>query len=310
MGRTDRFTGLAEFLAVAERASFRAAAADLGVSPAAVTQAIRALEKRLGLPLFQRTTRRVSLTEAGAALLARLKPASTEISESLEALGVLRTRPSGLLRLSVPRMALPLVIEPLLPEFRRAYPDVAVEIDVDDAAVDLTAERFDAGIRIGEFVERDMIAVRVTQDIRWSVLGSPAYFALHGRPATPEDLINHECIRIRFRTAGAIYRWEFERDGREFSIDPPGKVVVNDSALMHSLALAGVGLIYASDLLAEHEIADGRLERVLERHLPKTPGLFLYFPARSQMQPKLRVFIDAARDLAKRRDRGGRTVGR
>src|SRR5882757_1631090 len=160
MGRIDTFTGLSEFLAVAERASFRAAAADLGVTPAAVTQAIRALERRLGLPLFQRTTRRVSLTEAGAALLARLRPATTEISESLEALGVLRTRPSGLLRLSVPRMALPLVIEPLLPEFRRAYPDVAVEVDVDDGLVDLTAERFDAGIRIGEFVERDMIAVR------------------------------------------------------------------------------------------------------------------------------------------------------
>jgi DNA-binding transcriptional LysR family regulator len=310
MGRTDKFTGLTEFLAVAERASFRAAAADLGVTPAAVTQAIRALEQRLGLPLFQRTTRRVSLTEAGGTLLARLKPATTEISESLEALGALRTRPSGLLRLSVPRMALPLVIEPLLPEFRRAYPDVAVEVDVDDGAVDLTAERFDAGIRIGEFVERDMIAVRVTQDVHWSVLGSPSYFGPRGRPETPEDLMNHECSRFRFRKAGAVYRWEFERDGRGFSIDPPGKIAVNDSALMHSLALAGVGLIYASDLIVEHELGDGRLERVLERYLPKTPGLFLYFPARSQMQPKLRVFIDAARALAKRGGRGGRAAVR
>jgi DNA-binding transcriptional LysR family regulator len=304
MGRTDTFTGISEFLAVAERASFRAAAADLGVTPAAVTQAIRALEKRLGLPLFQRTTRRVSLTEVGGTLLARLKPATTEITESLDALGALRTQPSGLLRLSVPRMALPLVIEPLLPEFRRAYPDVAIEVDVDDGAIDLTAGRFDAGIRLGEFVERDMIAVRVTPDVHWSVLGSPAYFARRGRPETPEDLINHECIRFRFPTSRTVYRWEFERDGREFSIDPPGKIVVNDSALMHSLASAGVGLIYATDLIAEHELEQGRLERVLEGHLPKTPGLFLYFPARSQMQPKLRAFIDAARSLAKRRSRG------
>jgi DNA-binding transcriptional LysR family regulator len=308
MGRIDTFTGISEFLAVAERSSFRAAAADLGVTPAAVTQAVRALEKRLGLPLFQRTTRRVSLTEVGGTLLARLKPAATEITESLDALGALRTQPSGLLRLSVPRMALPLVIEPLLPEFRRAYPDVAIEVDVDDGAVDLMAGRFDAGIRLGEFVERDMIAVRVTPDVQWSVLGSSAYFARRGRPETPEDLINHECIRFRFPTSRALYRWEFERDGREFSIDPPGKIVVNDSALMHSLALAGAGLIYATDLIAEHELEQGRLERVLERHLPKTPGLFLYFPSRSQMQPKLRAFIDAARSLAKRRSRAGSPV--
>jgi DNA-binding transcriptional LysR family regulator len=182
---------------------------------------------------------------------------------------------------------------------------VGLEVDVDDRAVDLTAERFDAGIRLGELVERDMIAVRVTPDVHWSVLGSPSYFALRGRPKRPEDLINHECIRFRFPTSGAIYRWEFERDGREFSIDPPGRIVVNDSALMHSLASAGVGMIYASDLIAERELADGRLERVLERYLPKTPGLFLYFPARSQMQPKLRVFIEAARNLMKRRGREG-----
>jgi DNA-binding transcriptional LysR family regulator len=271
------------------------------VTPAAVSQAIRALELRVGLLLFQRTTRRVGLTEAGNRLLARLKPAAIEIGESLEALGALRERPSGLLRLSVPRMALSLVIEPLLPEFRRAYPDVAVEVDVQDAAIDLTAEHFDAGIRIGEFVERDMIAVKVTPDFRWSVLGSPSYFAARGRPRTPEDLTNHECIRFRFPTSRAIYRWEFVRDGREFSIDPPGKIVVNDSALFHSLACAGAGLVYTADAAARSELAAGRLEGVLESYLPTTPGLFLYFPARSQMQPKLRAFVDAARALTRRR---------
>jgi DNA-binding transcriptional LysR family regulator len=307
MARTDTFTGLSEFLAVADRTSFRAAAADLGVTPAAISQAIRALEKRIGLPLFQRTTRRVSLTEPGMKLLARLKPAATEIVESLDALGDLRVSPSGLLRLSVPRMAIPLVLEPLLPEFHRAYPEVEVEIDVDDAAVDLTAKRFDAGIRIGEFVDQDMVAVKITPDIHWSVIGSAAYFAVHGRPKRPEDLINHVCVRFRFPTSQQIYRWEFERDNREFSIEPRGPFIVNDSALQSYLAVAGVGLAYTSDLAVASELADGRLERVLERFLPKTPGLFLYFPARSQTQPKLRVFIDAARALMKRSSAKGGT---
>jgi DNA-binding transcriptional LysR family regulator len=306
MARTDTFTGLSEFLAVADRASFRAAAADLGVTPAAISQAIRALEKRIGLPLFQRTTRRVSLTEAGMKLLARLKPAAMEIVESLDALGDLRASPSGLLRLSVPRMAIPLVIEPLLPEFHRAYPDVEIEIDVDDAAIDLTARRFDAGIRVGEFVEQDMVAVKITPDIHWSVIGSPAYFAVHGRPKRPEDLINHVCVRFRFPTSRQIYRWEFERDSREFSIEPRGPFVVNDSALQSYLALSGVALAYTSDLAVASDLAGGRLERVLERFLPRTPGLFLYFPTRSQLQPKLRAFIDAARALMKRSSAKGR----
>ena len=301
MARTDAFTGLSEFLAVADRGGFRSAAAELGVTPAAVSQAIRALEKRIGLPLFQRTTRRVSLTEAGMKLLASLKPAAAQIVDSLDALGDLRASPAGLLRLSVPRMAISLVIEPLLPDFHRAYPDIQVEVDVDDAAIDLTAARFDAGIRVGEFVDQDMVAVKITPDIHWSVIGSPAYFALHGRPNRPEDLINHTCIRFRFPTSRQIYRWEFERDRREFSLEPRGPFIVNDSALQISLALAGVGLAYSSNLAVASELAGGRLERVLERFLPKTPGLFLYFPARSQTQPKLRVFIDAARAMMKRR---------
>src|SRR5689334_13879703 len=177
MARTDGFTGLSEFLAVAEHASFRIAAARLNVTPAAVSQAIRALETRLGLPLFQRTTRRVGLTEAGQSLLARLRPAAAEIHEALEALGDMRQRPAGLLRLSVPRIAVSLIIEPVLADFRRAYPEVGVEIDVSDGNVDLTAGGFDAGIRIGESIDRDMIAVRVTPDIHWSILGAPAYFA-------------------------------------------------------------------------------------------------------------------------------------
>jgi DNA-binding transcriptional LysR family regulator len=189
-------------------------------------------------------------------------------------------------------MAVPLVMEPMLDAFRRAYPDVGVDIDVNDAVVDLTANTLDAGIRIGEMVERDMIAVRLTPDLRWLVLGAPSYFAARGRPRTPEELTRHECIRYRFLTAGSIYRWEFMRGGREFSVDAPGGVTVNDGDLMVSCAVKGLGLIYHADLCVARELAAGQLEPVLEEFAPTSPGLFLYFPARTQTQPKLRAFID------------------
>jgi DNA-binding transcriptional LysR family regulator len=308
MARSDGFSGLSEFLAVARHASFRAAAAELGVTPAAVSQAIRTLEAKTGLVLFQRTTRRVGLTEAGEQLLTRVRPAAAEIADAFDTLTDLRERPAGLLRLSVPRVALPLVVEPVLPDFRRAFPDIAVDIDVNDAAVDLTANNLDAGVRIGELVERDMIAVRLSADIRWSVVGAPAYFAARGRPHTPEDLTRHECIRYRFLTAGSIYRWEFVRGGRELSVDVAGGVTVNDGSLMISFARRGMGLIYTADLFVAREVQSGELEPVLQEFLPTTPGLFLYFPARTQTQPKLRAFIDmmtagTGRATARRRRR-------
>jgi DNA-binding transcriptional LysR family regulator len=303
MSRTDAFAGLAEFLAVARHTSFRAAAAELHVTPAAVSQAVRALERRVGLPLFQRTTRSVALTEAGADFLARTGPAAAEIGEAFEAVARLRGRAVGSLRLSVPRIAVDLVIAPALPEFRRACPDVKVEIEVDDASVDLAAGGLDAGIRIGEFIERDMVAVRLTSDFRWLVLGTPSYFAHHGRPRTPQDLVKHQCIGYRFPTSRAIYRWEFVRGGREFSLDPPRSIIVNDHLTMIALAKKDVGLVYTAELVAARELASGELEPVLGSYLPKKPGLFLYFPARTQSQPKLRAFIDVATGLARR---GGR----
>lgn len=294
MARTDTFTGLSEFLAVAHQSSFRAAAASLRVTPAAVSQAIRALEARVGLPLFQRTTRQVALTEAGAQLFARLLPATTEIGEALDALTALRARPLGRLRLSVPRIAMDLVIVPVVAGFRRAYPDIELEVDVNDASVDLTSDGFDAGIRIGEFIERDMIAVRLTPPFRWTVVGAASYFAAHGRPRTPQDLKQHECIGYRFPTAKSVYRWQFVQKGRALSLAPPGSVVVNDHLSMIALAKKGVGLAYTADLVAARELAAGELESVLKPHLPTKPGLFLYFPAKSQSQPKLRAFIDFA----------------
>jgi DNA-binding transcriptional LysR family regulator len=292
VARIDRFTGLSEFLAVSRHASFRAAAAELGVTSAAISQSIRALETRIRLPLFQRTTRSVALTEAGSRLLSRLAPAATEIGDALDSLGALRERPMGNLRISVPRIAMDLVILRVLPEFRRTCPEVTLDIDVNDASIDLMAEQFDAGIRIGDFIERDMVAVKLTPDFRWVVVGAPAYFKARGRPTSPQELTEHECINYRFPTARSVYRWQFVRKGREFSLQPPGGIVVNDHLTMVAFAKSGLALAYTTDLVAARELASGELEAVLASHLPTSAGLFLYFPAKSQNQPKLRAFID------------------
>jgi DNA-binding transcriptional LysR family regulator len=307
MARTDAFTGLTEFLAVAELGSFRAAAARLRVTPAAVSQAVKALETRVGMPLFLRTTRRVAVTEAGTSLLSRLRPATAEIEAALEEFNTLRRQPSGLLRLSVPRIALDLVVLPALPGFRRAYPSIKLELDVNDVSIDLMENGFDAGIRIGGFIERDMVAVRLTRDFHWCVLGSPDYFAAHGKPRTPKDLLEHECIGYRFPSAKTVYRWQFRENGREFSVDTAGGVVVNDHLSMIALAKSGAGLAYTADIVAARELSAGTLRSVLRPYLPTSRGLCLYFPGRSQAQPKLRAFIDF---LTKNRSRTGREDGK
>ena len=301
MARTDQFTGLAEFIAVARHASFRAAGAELGVTPSAVSQAIRALEARVGLPLFQRTTRQVALTDAGAALLAQLSPAATCITEALENLAASRARPAGNLRLSVPRIALELVLWDVIPAFREAFPEITLDLDVNDASIDLASEQFDAGIRMGEYIQRDMAAVRLTEDFRYVIVGSPRYLKEHGRPSTPKELTTHECIRYRFPTARTVYRWEFIKAGKTYSVEPRGSLTVNDHLSMLELAGRGAGLAYTLDLLAAGALRERRLETVLTQHTPKTTGLFLYFPTRSQAQPKLRVFIDFVRERSRKR---------
>ena len=296
MARTDQFTGLAEFIAVGRHASFRAAGAELGVTPSAISQAIRALEARVGLPLFQRTTRKVALTDAGAALLAQLSPAASSITEALESLAASRKRPAGNLRLSVPRIALELVLWDVIPAFREAFPEITLDLDVNDASIDLASGLLDAGIRMGEYIQRDMAAVRLTEDFRYVVVGSPRYLKKHGRPSTPKDLAAHECIRYRFPTARTVYRWEFIKAGRTYSVEPRGGLTVNDHLSMLALAGRGVGLAYSLDLLAAGALRERRLEAVLTQHTPKASGLFLYFPVRSHAQPKLRAFIDFARE--------------
>jgi DNA-binding transcriptional LysR family regulator len=292
MARTDVFTGLVEFIAVSKRSSFRAAGADLGVSPSAISQAIRALEARVGMPLFQRTTRTVALTEVGANLLAQLTPAAQNIREALDGISALRAKPAGYLRLSVPRIALSLVLWRVLPDFRKAFPDIEVELDINDASIDVIGHQYDAGIRIGEFIEQDMIAVRLTEPFRWVVVGSKVYFDALGRPSKPTDLVHHDCIRYRFPTARTIYRWEFVTRGRSYSLEPRGGITVNDHLAMIDLAIRGQGLAYTTASVAEPYLATTALEEVLTQHLPTKPGLFLYFPSRNETQPKLRAFID------------------
>lgn len=299
MARRDAFAGLTEFLAVADHKSFRAASAALRVTPAAVSQAVKALETRVGMPLFIRTTRSVALSESGERLLARLRPAAREISDAIDEVADLSHRPAGELRLSVPRIALDLVIYPLLPKFRREFPDIRVEIDVQDASIDLGTSGMDAGIRIGRFIELDMVAVRLTPDFRWRILGAPAYLAERGRPMRPRDLLGHDCIGYRFPAAKHLYRWQFKEDGRDISVDVPGGIIVNDHLTMIALARAGAGLAFTADSIARREIECGELESVLDAYTITTEGLYLYFPERSQRQPKLRAFIDfAKRELA------------
>ncbi len=306
MPRPDPFDGLSEFLAVARCGSFRRAAFELGVTPGAVSQALQSLEARLGLPLFHRTTRSVALTESGERLFGWVGQPAQVIVTSLDDLVQLGSKPAGTLRLLVDRMALRPVIEPVLPVFRREQPDVKVEITVDDVRSGIVAGGHDAGIRLGEYIDRDMTTVRVTRPFAWVVLGAPSYFAAHGRPQSPEDIARHDCIRYRRPDVGDIYRWEFERDGHALAIEPPGSVQVNDGDLLKALAVQGLGLIYSSTLKAAAEIAAGLLEPVLEAFAPARDSLFLYYPRASRNQPKLRAFIEVCtRGLAAGGPAGG-----
>jgi DNA-binding transcriptional LysR family regulator len=300
MARIDKFSGLSEFLAVADHASFRVAAAQLGVTRAAVSQAVRALEDRLGRRLFQRTTRSIALTDAGSELLATLRPAADQIGHTLDKLAGDADRPVGHLRLTVPRIALDLALAPVLPEFRSRFPEISIELDVDDASVNLASRRYDAGIRIGEWVERDMVAVKLTGGFQWMVVAAPAYLARRGQPLRPRDLLDHECIRYRFPTAASIFRWEFIEAGEIFTLDAPGHVTVNDHVSMVALARHGLGLAYSADLVVRRDLESGALLQILEDFVPRKQGLYLYFPATARHEPKLRAFIEVATDVLRK----------
>jgi DNA-binding transcriptional LysR family regulator len=286
---------LATFLAIARHRSFRAAATELGVTASALSHALRNIETRLDLRLFNRTTRSVALTEAGERLFSRIRPAFQDIDDALEDLNNFRGTPTGTLRFNAARQSTQLVLLPIVTGFLKAYPDVNVELVVNDALVDMVSAGFDAGVRFGETIAADMIAVPIGPRHRFAVVASPGYFKTRKPPVTPHDLKDLPCIRYRF-TSGAMYRWEFERGGIEVDIDVEGPLTLNDQDLMVDAALDGAGLAFVFEAQVEELIARRKLVRVLADWCPAYPGFFLYYPSRRQLPAALRAFIDFARN--------------
>jgi DNA-binding transcriptional LysR family regulator len=295
----DLLNHLPVVLAVARRGGFALAAAELGMSPSAVSHAVRLVEERIGQPLFARTTRSVSLTEAGKALVETAAPALQDIAERMDRIRAIKGRPSGLLRLNVPNIAIPLAVTPVVAAMAERYPDVTVELLTDQGLIDIVGEGFDAGIRLGEMIAQDMVTVRLTPPFRAVIVASPAYIGRHGRPRSVADLANHNCVGYRLVRSGALYRWDLTEDGKDVVVETKGNVIVTDSLAAIDLALAGVGLTYVFEPLVRAELAAGRLVQILPQTAIEEPGLFLYFPRRASMAPKLRAFIDTAQEIGR-----------
>jgi DNA-binding transcriptional LysR family regulator len=291
----ENFNDLVAFLAVARERSFTRAAAQLGVSQSALSHTVRGLEERLGLRLLTRTTRSVSATEAGERLLQTLAPRFEEIDAELAALSELRHKPAGTIRITTTDYAADTVLWPRLVKFLRRYPDIKVEIVTDYVLTDIVAQRFDAGVRNGEQVAKDMIAVRIGPDTRMAVVGTPAYFASRSPPGRPQDLVGHVCINLRLPTHGGLYAWEFEKDKRELRVHVEGQLVFSGTVQMLNAALAGFGLAYLPEDLVQPHIAKGRLVRVLADWCPPFSGYHLYYPSRRQSSPAFALLVDALR---------------
>lgn len=289
------FNTLRAFTVVARERSFTRAAAQLGVSQSALSHAMRGLEARLGIRLLTRTTRGVSPTEAGERLLASLGPHYEGIEAELAALNVMREKPAGTLRITAHDHAVDTILWPRLAGFLPDYPDIHVEININYGLIDIVIERYDAGVRNGDQVAKDMIAVRIGPDYRMAVVGSPAYFAQRRPPRTPRDLATHDCINLRLPTHGGLYAWEFEKDNRVMQVHVQGQCTFNTTPQMLTAALAGFGLAYVPEDLAQAHVAAGRLARVLEDWCPMLPGYHLYYPSRRQSSRALGLLVDALR---------------
>jgi DNA-binding transcriptional LysR family regulator len=287
---------LAAFAVVADERSFTRAAVRLGVSTSAISHSIRALEERLGVRLLARTTRNVAPTDAGERLLAQLRPALDEIEAALTEVGRLREKPAGTIRLFAPSVAIAMTVSPKLAKFTRDYPDVVLDITTeDDSRRDLIAARFDAGIHLGEFLQRDMVAVKVSGEQRAAIVAAPSYFDSRPKPKTPRDLTAHRCIRYRMGSGGPVYRWEFEKRGKPVIVSVSGPLVVNDVELTLRAALDGVGLAFALEEHVAERIARGELVRVLEDWCPPFDGFFLYYPSRRQQPAALQALVEVLR---------------
>ena len=292
--RRDELGGLAMFLAVAEERSFTRAGAKLGISQSALSHAMRRLEAKLGLRLLTRTTRSVAPTEAGERLIDTLGPALRDIDDQIAALTDLRERPAGTIRITTPEHAARTLLWPAVDRLTADHPDIHVELNVQAAFTDIVAERFDAGVRLGERLEQDMIALRIGPSLRMATVAAPAYFARHGKPETPHDLARHQCINLRM-VSGSVYTWEYEKDGRELNVKVEGQLVLNDANLIVAAAIAGHGLAHLVEDRAAPLIADGTLVRVLEEWCEPFDGYYLYYPSRRQPSQAFRLFLEAIR---------------
>lgn len=290
--KLNQLDGLIAFWKVAEHSGFTAAAADLAVSPSALSQAIRQLETRLGVRLLNRTTRSVSLTEAGRAYLARVGPALGQVIEAGDELNVLQGKPSGTLRLNAARISIALVLRPLLEGFLRANPHVQLELTNDEGFVDIVERGFDAGIRFGESIHRDMVAVPIGGPAAVAVVASPEYLQRVPAPRHPDDLVHHNCVRLRFATTGAIYKWEFDVGDRLVDYEVGGNLILSDTTFSLDAALDGIGLAYTFEQLARPYIRAKRLKRVLTAFSPTFPGFYLYYPSRHDQPSKLKALIE------------------
>jgi DNA-binding transcriptional LysR family regulator len=290
--RINQLDGYLAFVTVARTRSFTAAAALLEVSPQAVSQAVKVLEDRLQLRLLHRTTRSVSVNEAGERFLARVGPALTDLMEAAESLQDLRDKPSGQLRVNLPRAAFTALIRPRIADFHRLYPDVRLEFGFDDRFVDIVEQGFDAGIRLGEAVAQDMVSVPLSREERIAIVATPGYLKKHGTPTTIADLAAHTCVRFRMPASGIVYRWELIEAKRSLEVEVNGPITVNDTDALLAMALDGIGLAYVLECTARPFLASKRLRKVLEKCSPKFPGFHLYYPSRRQLPGKLRCFVD------------------
>jgi DNA-binding transcriptional LysR family regulator len=293
--RRENVSDLLAFLAVARERSFTKAGKKLGISQSALSHTIRGLEERLGLRLLTRTTRSVSPTEAGERLLASVGSRFEEIETELEALSELRDKPAGSIRITATENAAATILLPKLAHFLPQYPDIKVEIVIDYGLTDIVAQRYDAGVRSGEQVAKDMIAVRIGPDMRMAVVSAPSYFEKPGIPKRPQDLTEHNCINLRLPVHGGLYPWEFEKGGRELRVRVEGQLILNASGQMLSAALAGAGVAYMPEQMVETHISEGRLKRVLEDWCEPYAGYHLYYPSRRQSSPAFKLLVDALR---------------
>jgi DNA-binding transcriptional LysR family regulator len=296
--RGSDFAELRAFAAIVEHGGFARAAAHLGMSASALSQTLRNLETRLGVRLLNRTTRSVAPTEAGAQMLARLLPAMEEIDAAVAQAVARRQNPSGRLRLNVTRVAALHYLAPLIAPFHRQYPDIVLDLSIEERLVDIVAGGFDAGVRLHEKLAKDMVAVTLGGEVRMRVVASPAYLARYGRPLTPDDLRQHRCLNYRWPTNGNLYRWEFERDGVKRDIAVEGPVIVDEPEVLVQAALDGAGIAYLFEQQIATGLADGRLLPLLDAWTPPFPGFYLYYPANRQTPRPLRAFIDFARQWA------------